>query len=408
MTQLFKMAFRNLGRNKRRSLLSALAVSMGAALLLLFASVLRGEMQSAIQPTIELQTGHLQVRAASYDENKVSLKWADLVANPDQVAAQIQAMPQVAVATPRLFASGIITAGQNSRGVQVIGIDPASSANQVFRQGLIAGTFITPDDRDGILIGQPLADKFKIKAGDQINLLVNTSNGDVNQQLFTVRGIYTTNTFSYDENTVFMPLAKAQTITNTENHASTIFILLKDQNQSNAVAAALQSPGYQVLTWQKMTELISQTESAANAFMYIFYLIILGITATVVTNTLIMSVFERTREIGILLAIGTKGRRIMAQFLTEAAILATGGAIGGLIIGGLLVGYFATFGLPINVGAMGISGFLLHNVIYAKLTLQDTVTLTILTYIVTLVASLYPASLAAKMEPVEALHGIGD
>lgn len=408
MLQLFKMAFRDLGRNKRRSILSALAVSMGAALLLLFASVLRGEIQSAIQPTIQLQTGHLQVRAASYDENKVSLKWADLIANPDQVVSQIQALPQVAVATPRLFASGIITAGQNSRGVQVIGIDPASGANQVFRQGLIAGTFITPDDRDGILVGQPLADKFKIKAGDQINLLVNTSNGDMSQQLFKVRGIYSTNTFSYDQNTVFMPLAKAQTITNTENHASTIFILLKDQEQSAAVAAALQSPNYQVLTWQKMTELISQTESAANAFMYIFYLIILGITATVVTNTLVMSVFERTREIGILLAIGTKGRRIMAQFLTEAAILATGGAIGGLIIGGLLVGYFAIFGLPINVGSMGISGFLLHNVIYAKLTWQDTVTLTILTYIVTLIASLYPASLAAKMEPVEALHGIGD
>jgi ABC-type lipoprotein release transport system permease subunit len=408
MTQLFKMAFRDLGRNKRRSILSALAVSMGAALLLLFASVLRGEIQSAIQPTIELQTGHLQVRTASYDENKVSLKWADLIANPDQVAAQIQSMPQVAAATPRLFASGIITAGQNSRGVQVIGIDPASSANQVFRRGLISGTFITPDDRDGVLIGQPLADKFKIKAGDQINLLVNTSNGDVNQQLFTVRGIYTTNTYSYDENTVFMPLAKAQAITNTENHASTIFILLKDQNLSNAVAAALQSPGYQVLTWQKMTELISQTENASNAFMYIFYLIILGITATVVTNTLIMSIFERTREIGILMAIGMKGRRIVAQFLTEAAILATGGVIGGLIIGGLLVGYFAAFGLPINVSSMGISGFLLRNVIYAKLTLQDTITLLILTYVVTLIASLYPASLAAKMEPVEALHGIGD
>ncbi len=121
-----------------------------------------------------------------------------------------------------------------------------------------------------------------------------------------------------------------------------------------------------------------------------------------------MSIFERTREIGILMAIGMKGRRIVAQFLTEAAILATGGVIGGLIIGGLLVGYFAAFGLPINVSSMGISGFLLRNVIYAKLTLQDTITLLILTYVVTLIASLYPASLAAKMEPVEALHGIGD
>ncbi|MBI1855055.1 MAG: ABC transporter permease [Chloroflexi bacterium] len=408
MSQLLKMAFRDLGRNKRRSILSALAVSMGAALLLLFASVLRGEIQSAIQPTIQLQTGHLQVRAVSYNENKISLKWEDLVANPDQVIAQIQSLPQVAVATPRLVASGIVTAGEDSRGVQVIGIDPASEANQVFRQGLIAGQFITPDDRDGIVVGKPLADKFDIQVGEKVNLLVNTSNGNVDEQLFTVKGIYSTNTTTYDENTVFMPLAKAQTITGTENHASTIFILLKDQAQAEAVATALQSPDYQVLTWQKMTEVISQTEDLANSFMYIFYLIILGITATVVTNTLVMSVFERTREIGILLAIGMKGYRIMAQFLTEAAVLATGGVVGGLIIGGLLVGYFAVYGLPINVGAMGISGYLIRNIIYTQLTIKDTIILTVLTYIVTLIASLYPAVLAARMEPVEALHGIGD
>lgn len=404
MNQLLKMAFRDLGRNKRRSILSALAVSMGATLLLLIASVLRGEMRGAIENTIKLQSGHLQIRAASYDENKVSLKWQDLVANPDQVVQQVKDLPQVVTATPRLFATGIITLGQDSRGVQVVGIDPASSASQIFRQGLIAGGFIAPDDREGILVGKPLAEKFKINVGDQVNLLVNTSNGDVDQQLFTVRGIYTTNTTTYDENTVFMPLAKAQTITGTENHASTILVMLKDQEQSNAVATALQSPDYQILTWQKMNELIVQTEQFANAYMVIFYLIILGITATVVTNTLVMAVFERTREIGILSAIGMKGRRIMAQFLTEAAMIATAGVIGGLILGGLVVAYFTRFGLPIDVGKMGLTGILMTDTIYSHLTLQDTVNLTIATYIITLLASLYPAVLAARLEPVEALH----
>ena len=404
MNQLLKMAFRDLGRNKRRSVLSALAVSMGAALLLLIASVLRGEMQGAIENTIKLQSGHLQIRAASYDENKVSLKWQDLIANPDQVIQQVRALPQVVTATPRLFATGILTLGQDSRGVQVIGIDPASSASQVFRQGLIAGGFITPDDREGILVGKPLAEKFKIGVGDKVNLLVNTSNGDVNQQLFTVRGIYTTNTSAYDEGTVFMPLAKAQTITNTENHASTIFVMLKDQEQANAVAAALQSPGYKILTWQKMNELIVQTEQFANAYMVIFYLIILGITATVVTNTLVMAVFERTREIGVLSAIGMKGRRIMAQFLTEAGMLATAGAIGGLILGSLMAAYFSRYGLPIDVGKMGLTGILMTVTIYSHLTVQDAVNLTIATYVITLLASLYPAVLAARLEPVEALH----
>jgi ABC-type lipoprotein release transport system permease subunit len=403
MIQLFKMAIRNLGRNRRRTLLSALAVSMGLALLLLIAAVLNGEMGGALNNSIQLQTGDLQIRAASYDENKVSLDWKDLIASPQQVVDQLQALPQVVAATPRLFATGIATLGENSRGAQVIGIDPNSSANQIFQKSLVSGDFITADDREGILVGLPLANKFGLKPGDQISLLVNTSNGDVSEQLFTVRGIYSTNTSAYDEGTIFMPLAKAQTITGAQDHASTIFILLHSRDQANAVAAALKSPDYQILTWRQSNELIVQTEDFANAFLYVIYLIVLGITATVVTNTLIMAVFERTREIGVLSAIGMKGRRIMAQFLTEGGLIAIGGVIGGLILGFIVVAYFSRYG--ISIASAKVTGILMRDTIYADLTLQDTITMTVLTFIATILASLYPAVLASQMEPVEALHG---
>jgi len=406
MFQAFKLAYRNVGRNKTRSLLSALAVGVGMALLLLMASVLEGEMQGALQNTIRLQSGHLQVRPASYEENKISLKWEDLIENPDQVAAQVKSLPQVTVATPRLVASSILTVGDESKGVQILGIDPESAANQPFREGMLSGEFIKADDREGILIGNVLADKLGLKVNDKVNLLVTTSNGDVNEQLFTVRGIFTTRTPGYDENTIFMPLAKAQAITATENHASTIFVTLQDLNQADAVAQALKGSNYKILTWRDQNVFITQFEDYANAFFIILYLIVLGITATVVTNTLVMAVFERTREIGILSAIGMKGRSIMAQFLAEAALLATGGVIGGLIIGGAAVAYFTVYG--IYIGDYGLTGVLFEDHIYAHLTLQNTVTLAVLTYIITLVASLYPARLAARLEPVEALHGLGD
>ena len=403
MIQLLKMAIRNLGRNRRRTLLSALAVSMGLALLLLISSILNGEMEGALQNSIQLQSGHLQIRAASYEETKVSLDWKELIASPDQVIEQLKTLPQVVTATPRLFATGILTLGENSRGVKVIGIDPLSPASQIFRKGLLSGDFLTSDDREGILIGNPLAEKFGLKVGDQISLLVNTSNGDVSTQLFTVRGIYTTGTTGYDEGTVFMPLAKAQTITGAQDHASTIFVMLQNRNQADAVAAALKSPDYQILTWRTLNQLIVQTEDFANAFLYFIYLIVLGITATVVTNTLIMAVFERTREIGVLSAIGMKGRRIMAQFLTEGGLIAIGGVIGGLILGALANAYFSRFG--ISIASARVTGILMRDTIYADPTLQDTINLTIVTFIVTLIASLYPAVLAAQMEPVEALHG---
>jgi ABC-type lipoprotein release transport system permease subunit len=406
MNQTFKLAFRNLGRNKSRSLLSALAVGVGMALLLLMVSVLEGEMTGALQNTIRLQSGHLQIRPISYEEGRISLKWDDLIADPDQVTQQIASLPQVTVATPRLVASSILTLSNESKGVQILGIDPDSAANRPFREGMIAGEFIEADDREGILIGNILADKLNLKVGDQVNLLVTTANGDVNEQLFTIRGIFTTRTPGYDENTIFMPLAKAQAITGTEGHASTIFVMLHNGEDAEAVAQAIQSTRYKVLTWREQNVFITQFEDYADAFFVVLYLIVLGITATVVTNTLVMAVFERTREIGILAAIGMKGRGIMAQFLAEAALLATGGVIGGLVIGGALVAYFTVYG--IYIGDYGITGVLFEDRIYAHLTLENTINLAIATYIITLVASLYPARLAARLEPVEALHGVGD
>jgi ABC-type lipoprotein release transport system permease subunit len=402
MLQLFTIAFRDLGRNRRRSFFSALAVGMGLAMLLLLASFIKGEYGTAIDSSIRLQSGHLQVRAKSYDESKTSLKWENLVENPDQVAAQIASLAPVKVATPRLFASGFVSTGNESAGVRIYGIDPLSEANAPYRDGLVSGEFLAPEDREGVLIGQRLADKLGLKVGDRISLSVNTSNGDVDEQPFAIRGIYTTQTSGFDSFTVFLPLAKAQTMTQAENHASTIFVLLKDGSQTDAVVAALQGSAYQVLTWAKMNELIVQTEALANGYMSMFYLIVLGITATVIVNTLIMSVFERTREIGVLSALGMKGRRIMAMFLAESALLAIGGIIMGLILGGLVVAYFTRYGF--YIGNMGLTGILIGDTIYTELTLQDTVTLTGMAFVVTLLAGLYPAVMASRMEPVQALR----
>lgn len=396
------MAIRALGRNRRRSFFSSLALGLGLALMLMMASFIKGEMEGALDTTIRLQSGHLQVRSKTYDESKTSLKWEDLVENPEQVASKISGLAQVKAATPRLFASGIVMGQKESTGVRLFGIDPLSEANDIYRRGVINGEFLNPDDREGILIGKPLAEKLGVGVGDQIQLSANTSNGTVNQQLFSVRGIYSTNTSGFDGSTVFLPLAKAQALTETAGHASTIFILLKDKAETQAVAAALTSTNAKVLTWDKMNELVIQTEEMANSYMILFYLIVFAITATVIVNTLVMSVFERTREIGILSAIGMRSRRVMSMFLVESTLLAAGGVILGVIIGSLVVAYFTRYGF--HIGDMGFSGFLLGDTIYTKQTLEDTVLLSSIAFVITLLAGLYPAALAARMEPVDALR----
>ncbi len=404
MIQMLKLAFRNLGRNRRRSFFSALAMGMALALLLLMASVIQGEYGDALELAIHLQSGHLQVRSADYDETKTSLKWESLIEAPDQVAAQVASIGAVEVATPRLYASGFVTTRNESSGVRVVGIDPLSEANAPFRDGILEGTFLTPDDREGVLIGGSLAQRLGLAAGDQINLSVNTSNGEVDEQQFTVRGVYSTGSGGFDGVTVFLPLTKAQAFTGAENRASAIFVLLRDTSQTDAVIAALNAPGYEVLTWRDMNDLLVQVEQLASSYMSIFYLIVLGIAATVIVNTQVMSVYERTREIGILSAIGMRGRRVMTIFLTESGLLAVGGILLGLAIGGLAIAYFTRYGLPLDIEKFGFTGMLFRQKIFTELTVQDAVRLSLISFIVTLLAGLYPAVLASRMEPVAALR----
>jgi ABC-type lipoprotein release transport system permease subunit len=403
MIQILKMAFRDLGRNRRRSFFSALAVGGGLALLILMASVVEGEMGGALENAIRLQSGHIQIRAATYDENKSSLKWEDLVANPDEIAAKIAAFQQVKAATPRLYASGFLSSGTQSAGAKITGIDPLSPASDPYREGIISGQYLSPDDRDAVLIGRPMAEKLSLKVGDNVGLSLNTADGNVQEQTFTVKGIYTTNTYGFDSATVFLPLAKTQAMTQTENHASTIFVLLKATTMTDTVAPALSvSSNLQVKTWKDLNPLFVQWEALAQSYIGFLYLIILAISVSVIINTLIMSVYERTREIGILSAIGMRGSRIMMLFLAESSLLAIGGVIMGLIIGVLATTYFNVHGF--YVGNMGLSGIAITDTIYAKLTMENLINLTIMTFVATILAGLYPAIMASRMQPVEALR----
>ena len=405
MNYILKMSLRNLGRNRRRTALSAIAIAVGTALLLFMSATIRGEMRGALDLNINLRTGHLQVHTVDYKDENMSLKRVDMIESPSEMSRQIEGIPQVKAASPRLNASGIIAYKNETIGVQIIGIDPLSATNAPYMDGMVDGAFLTPEDREGVLIGLPLSESLNLKTGDTIDLIINTSEGATDEQRFTIRGVYTTDTPGYDKATIFMPLEKAQTITRTENYASMIFILLHDMDDTQAVKGAFQTSQYIIEDWEEINKLFVIVMQLSNAMMFFFNLMVLGVTSTVIMNTLLMAVYERTREMGILGALGMKAKQIKALFLTEATLLAIGGVIIGLIIGVPLVLYYAQQGF--YFGDMGISaksGIMIGNSIYPYPTFGDAVSISIAALFITILSGYYPAWQASKMEPVEALH----
>ncbi len=404
IAKLWMIAYRDLGRNKRRSILTMVAVGLGLGLLITIAGLVAGEIGGALDNSIRLRTGHVQVRAASYEEEKVSLEWEDLLEDPQGLAAQIQALGETRTATPLLWASGILGTREESVGVQVVGIDPLSEAHAPFRESLTAGQFLDPDDRDGILIGQRLADSLGLTTGDQVSLLVSTADQQPDEAVFAIRGVFWTGVPVYDETMLLMSLSKAQAFTRTGERASTVLVLLDDREASDGIAGKLMQPGRQVLTWRDMNQLLLTSTEMAAGYMGLINLIVLAVVAVFIANTLLMSVFERTREMGILAALGMKDRQILAMFLLEAATLGLAGIAVGLVLGGLGVGYLATVGL--QIGDVGATGIAIGETIYARFELQEAISLSVTSLVITLLAALYPAWFAARMEPIDALRAL--
>jgi ABC-type lipoprotein release transport system permease subunit len=405
--KLWVISYRDLLRNRRRSIFTFLAVALGLALLIVLNGYIAGVYDEALQNSIRLRTGHVQIRAESYEEEKLSLQWSDLLDNPEELAAQASAMSEVKVATPVLWASGILNTTDESAGLQIFGIDTASSFYAPIREGMVAGQFLTADDRDGILIGQRLADSLSVGVGQRVNLAVVNAEGQPDQGIFTIRGLFSTGVLGYDESAVFMPLAKAQAFTRTPGRASAVVILLHRQGDADKVAAALQNPGTTALTWEDLHALFIQTIETGMSFYVLIDGIVMLIVAVIIANTLLMAVFERIREMGILAALGMKRRQIMLMFLLEATILGLAGIVVGIVIGSAGVAYLATAGIYIGeMAATTGTSIALGSTLHARFVPGTFASLSGWTLVVILLASLDPALFAARLEPVEALHTV--
>jgi ABC-type lipoprotein release transport system permease subunit len=408
MFTLWKIALRDVLRNRRRSLLTMLAVVIGVSLLIFVSGFYKGIFDGSMAMSIQLQSSHLQVRAPSYDEDQLSMQWKDLLNDPQGLTHQIQAIPGVKAATPVLWASGMVLSGAESVGVRIDGIDTASPIMVPIRQALVTGQVPDAGDRSGILIGKNLADTLGLSVGQDVVLVINTSNQTTDQASFTIRGLFDTGVGQYDDSTVYLPLARAQVFGATGERASAIRVMLANQDDADAFAAAFRTPNLTVLTWRDLNTLLLQSVAASAAFLALLNLIVLGMVAVVIANTLLMSVFERTREMGILTALGMKSRQILSMFLIEAGILGALGTAVGVALGAGIVLYYSKVGINFSqevIQAKASNMITYGKLLYTSFSAGQALELAAIALVITLVVAVYPAWFASRLEPIQALHG---
>ena len=404
MKTLLKIAWRNVWRQRRRTFLIAAAMGVIMSLLVLFDGVIVGFEQSIYGNAIQLLGGNIQVHAPGYNEATGDNPLLPL-ADPDGIVRVAESHPNTVAAAKRIITGGLVTNREGAFSVSIVGVetDKESRISPV-AENISVGRYLNPDDGDMIVIGQGLATAMDITVGDRIIMAGGALHDQTRQRTMTVVGIFDVGVPSVEKSTIYLSLAEAQSLFGLDGQVTEVVVSLKQIGQEPPVVAQInqQMPGYEVDTWVNSMPELKQTMDMKTSVMDIFGVIMLAVAAIGILNLLTMAVFERTREIGILSAIGMKSGRIMLMFFAESSLLAVGGILIGLVLGGLMVYYGTVQGF--FIGNLGMTGIMLGDTIYAQLTVSDTITLTIMAFIVSLLAALYPAIMAARMEPVNALH----
>ncbi|MFN2137592.1 MAG: ABC transporter permease, partial [Candidatus Promineifilaceae bacterium] len=308
-------------------------------------------------------------------------------------------------AAPVLWSGGLLATAEESIGVEIMGIDPDDAFHEPIRNGIVAGEYLKGDDRGRILVSSLLAKQMKINLNDRVSIAMSNANGEGQEGVFTVVGLYDTGFPGIDQNRVILPLQQAQAFAGVDGYASSLILMLTDRDEAPALARQLESETLMVETWEDLNSIMLDSIDIGRAYYNIVYAIIFIMVAVLIVNTLLMSVFERLREIGVLASIGMRGRQIMLLFLLEAFMLTVLGIVLGWILGLGAVSYLTFVGIPIPAEAAAlVEGIAFGTRMYGGFAPLQFVVLSLLLLVVVLLVSLYPAWFAARLEPVEALH----
>ncbi len=402
---ILSISWRNIWRNKVRSLVIIFSIALGIFAGVFSAAFFKGMAEQRIQKVIKTEMSYIQVHQPEYRQNS---EFSNFMPDGSKLTDEIRQLPNVTGVSQRILIQSMAASAETASGVLIAGIDPENESKVTnLSTKIIDGAYFEGIKRNPVVIGKKLAEKLNVKVRSKIVLTLQDLENNITSGAFRVAGIYSTNSNMYDESHVFIRASDLIKLTGfPETGAHEIAINIDDsetlpmvESQVNEIAT-----GEEVLNWKALSPEMNYLTEAMDMYMYIFIIIILLALLFGIINTMLMVVMERTKEIGMLMAVGMNKMRIFSMIVLESILLSITGGMVGIVIGALTSKYGETHPIDLSMWAQGYQQLGFDAFVYTSLDPVMLVNVTIMVMFTGVIAALYPAYKALKNDPADALR----
>jgi ABC-type lipoprotein release transport system permease subunit len=407
MSLYLRLAWRNVWRHRRRTIIVIIAIGFTMAMMMMYDGLMEGFQQGIAKNAIKVMGGNIQIHAIGYEAAEEEFPLIPVPDDQAVIAAALQ-QRQTTAASRRINVTGMTTNREGAFPVNIVGVEPVQEMIfSLVAQNVSAGRYLTPEDQDSVFIGQGLADAMQLSIGDRITLVGTAKHSQDRSRTMTVIGIYDVGMPEIEKGTVYISLAEAQSLYGMNGQSTEVLISLQELGQEGDVIKTLKKslPNYEIVSWETTYPELIDIVGTKNKVMDIFSVIILGIAGIGILNMLLMAVYERTREIGVLAALGLRPAQISSMFLLEGSMIGLVGLVAGVILGLALNFWLSKVGIDYS-SYTDFSEYtaLITDRIYSTMGLSKLIQRSVTVFIISILAAFIPAREAAQNEPAESLH----
>ena len=404
---LFQIAWRNIWRNKSRSLVVISSIIIGVWAGIFILSFAWGLYKNNIDESVYRQLSHIQIHHPTFgDENDSKFT----ITNTGEKLKQLQSDNRIASVSSRVISTGMITSPTTASGVKIYGINPSSEVTQIrLNEYVREGAYFDSGKENEILIGEKLAKKLKVKLKSKVVLTFTNTESEIISGAFRIGGIYRSKNISLDEVNVYVQKKHLQELLALKpSESNEIAILVKDEEQLDTIKEFIIGvvPQGKIEDWKALSPELNMIIESFNLYTYIISGIILLALTFGIINTMLMSVLERIRELGMLMAIGLNKRKIFIMIMLETFYLTLIGTPIGLLIGWLTVTTLGKTGINLSMFSEGLSSYGFNSVIYPALDQDKYVIIVTMCLVTAILSAIYPAYKALQLNPSEAIRKI--